>query len=440
MKFLMVALLLLLSLLPAAPSSFAQALDANTDDAMKKTDARPAQELYEDANGYLGRRYQEFNKKKLPYDPKVEAQTKKEQQELAVKNAGILKARSPLTSEDLYYLGMLHHLAGDADAALLTMRQLLKDDPDGRQAQAARNVVVLYAIKKDLINEAVAAVEAYARHQPQDPDDRYRMELLITDAFLRAKNYPAMGAHAQQMLEAAKEFGKTKKDQAFRRDEMLLKSAFLLAEAQIQTKQKARAIETLEDLRRLSIELPSGNLYKLATYRLASLDPTLDAAKIFDDRSIWPKSVPPEIIASQWIEQTPVKLSALRGKVVLLDFWAHWCGPCRVTLPNLSRWHQAYKDKGLVILGLTHYFGHGDQEPMTPGEELVFLRDFKKRNRLPYGIVVEDGSQNDLNYGVNSIPMSFLIDRNGVLRYISPGASEEEIESLGQMIKKLLDE
>jgi thiol-disulfide isomerase/thioredoxin len=439
MRFLTVALLLLLSISSGAPS-FAQALDAKIVDATKTPDLRPAQELYEDANGYLGRRYQEFNKKKLPYDPKIEAQTKKEQQELAVKNAAILKARSPLTSEDLYYLGLLHHLAGDGDAALTTMRQLLKDDPDGRQAQSARNVVVLYATKNDLINEATAAVDSYARHQPQDPDDRYRMELLITDAFLRTKNYAQMGAHAQQMLDAAKEFGKTKKDQPFRRDEMLLKSAFLLAEAQIQAKQKARAVETLEDLRRLSIELPSGNLYKLATFRLYTLEPTFDFDKIFDDRSNWSKSIPPEIVASQWIEQTPVKLSALRGKVVLLDFWAHWCGPCRVTLPNLSRWHQAYKDKGLVILGVTHYFGHGNQEPMTPGEELVFLRDFKKRNRLPYGIVVEDGSQNDLNYGVNSIPMSFLIDRNGVLRYISPGASDEEIESLGHMIKKVLDE
>ena len=47
---------------------------------------------------------------------------------------------------------------------------------------------------------------------------------------------------------------------------------------------------------------------------------------------------------------------------------------------------------------------------------------------------------NELNYGVNSIPMSFLLDRKGVLRYISPGADEEEIESLGRMVKKLVEE
>ena len=93
-----------------------------------------------------------------------------------------------------------------------------------------------------------------------------------------------------------------------------------------------------------------------------------------------------------------------------------------------------------MILGLTRYYGHGNQKPMTPGEELVYLRDFKRRNRLPYGIVVDESLTNDYNYGVNSIPMSFLIDRQGVLRYISPGASDAEIEALGKMIKKLVDE
>jgi len=425
-------------ILLVAVSTFAQEL-APAVKADLKPDARPAQALYEDANGYLGRKYQEFNKQKLPYDPKLEAQTKKELKDLAIKNAATLQARSSLAAEDLYYLGLLHHLAGDADASLAAMRLFLKDDPDGQKAQSARNVVVLYSIKKDLIPEANAAVAAYARHQPQNADDRYRMELLIADAYMRAKDYPAMATHAKEMLAASKKFIETNKKEVFRRDEMLLKSAILLADAYANTNQKDVALATLADLRRLSIQLPSASLYKNVTMRLMRLDPSLDPRQLFD-AGLVSKTPLPELVADEWIEQEPVKLTDLRGKVVLLDFWAPWCGPCRYTLPNMSRWQTTFKDKGFVILGVTKYYGRGGGEALSPPEELVYLREFKKQNRLPYGFVISDSDTNDFNYGVFSIPTSYLIDRKGVVRYISMGASEAEIANLGEMIKKLVEE
>ena len=428
----------LILVLLASLSAFAQGL-APTGKPDSKDDKRSAQALYEDANGYLGRRYQEFNKQKLPYDPKLEVQTRKEQKDLAVKNAATLQARSSLKADDIYYLGMLHHIAGDADAALATMRQLLKDDPDGQKAQTARNVVVLYAVRKDLLPEANAAVEAYARHQPQSPDDRYRMEILLTDAYLRGKDYASMTAHAKQMLEASKKFIETNKDEVFKRDEMLLKSTVFLADSYLKTNQKDMAVAALVDLRRLAIQLPSASLYRDATTRLARINPALDVDQLFDESLISSKPLP-ELDADDWVEQQPVKLSDLRGQVVLLDFWAPWCGPCRYTLPQLARWHSAYKSKGLVILGVTKYYGHGDQKELTPPEELVYLRNFRTRNRLPYGFVVSDSDKNDLNYGVFSIPTSYLIDRKGVVRYISLGASEEEIQALGELIKKLIEE
>jgi thiol-disulfide isomerase/thioredoxin len=405
-----------------------------------KPDTRPAQALYEDANGYLGRKYQEFNKQKLPYDPKLEAQTKKEQKELALKNAATLQARSHLSEEDVYFLGLLQHLAGDADASLAAMRLFLKKDPDGQKAQTARNVVVLYSVKKDLIAEANAAVEAYARHQPQNADDRYRMELLITDAYMRAKDYASMSAHAKQMWEASKHFSETNKDQVFRRDEMLLKSAVLLSDAYLKSNQKELALAAVTELRRFAIKLPSAKLYKDATVRVAHLDPTLDPEQLFDASLMSSNTVLPELDANEWIEQAPVKLTDLRGQVVLLDFWAPWCGPCRYTLPNMARWQTTFKDKGFVILGVTKYYGHGGGEALSPPEELVYLREFRKQNRLPYGFMVSDSNTNDFNYGVFSIPTSYLIDRKGVVRYISLGASEAEIALLGDMIKKLVEE
>ncbi|HKP84324.1 MAG TPA: TlpA disulfide reductase family protein [Pyrinomonadaceae bacterium] len=425
-------------ILLATVSAFAQGLTpaAKPD---PKHDTRPAQALYEDANGYLGRKYQEFNKRQLPYDAKLEAQTKKEQKDLAVKNAATLQARSPLAGDDLYYLGLLHHLAGDADASLAAMRLFLKDDPDGQKAQSARNVVVMYAVRKDLVPEANAAVASYARHQPQNADDRYRMELLITDAYMRAKDYASMATHAKEMLAASKKFVEANKEEVFRRDEMLLRSALLLADAYAKTRQNDLALATLTDLRRLSIQLPSASLYKNVTMRLMRLDPMLDPGQLFDTGLV-SKTPLPELVAQEWIEQKPVKLSELRGQVVLLDFWAPWCGPCRYTLPNMSRWQTTFKSKGFVILGVTKYYGHGGGEALSPPEELVYLREFKKQNRLPYGLVISDSDTNDFNYGVFSIPTSYLIDRKGVVRYISMGAGEEEIANLGEMIKKLIEE
>jgi len=428
-----------LFVLLTAISTFAQGL-APAAKSDGKPDKRSAQELFEEANGYLGRRFQEFNKQKLPYDPKLEAQTKKEQKDLAVRNAATLQSRGSLKGDDLYYLGMLHHLSADADASLTTMRLLLKDDPDGQKAQAARNVVVLYAVKKDLITEATAAVETYRRHQPQSADDLYRMELLITDWYLRAKDYPPMTTHAKQMFVAAKKFIETNKDEVVKRDEMLLKSTVLIADSYLKTDQKKLAISALTDLRRLAIQLPSANLYKDATVRLRRLDPELNTEQLFDDSLVSTSAALPELIADDWIEQQPKKLSDFRGQVVLLDFWATWCGPCRYTLPNLARWQNAYKGKGLVILGVTKYYGRGGGKELTADEELAFLREFRTRNKLPYGFLVEDGDKNEYNYGVFSIPTSFLIDRKGVVRYISLGASEEEIARLGDLIKQLIEE
>jgi len=125
---------------------------------------------------------------------------------------------------------------------------------------------------------------------------------------------------------------------------------------------------------------------------------------------------------------------------VVVDFWAPWCGPCRVTFPRLQKWHESYKAKGLVILGVTNFLGHAEGKELTRAQELDYLRNFKRTFRLPYGFAIADSDENDRNYAVSSIPTTFLIDRRGVVRFITIGSGEAESAAINKMIKKLLDE
>ena len=404
------------------------------------SEIRPARDLFEEANHYIDKKFVEFNKRGLAYDRKLETKTKQEQKDLAAKYAAVLEARPLLANADVYYLGMLQHLAGNGDAALEKMRGYLSDKPAGQNSQLARAVIVLYATRKDLIPEAERAVEAYARNQPQDLTEWFGMETLIAEAMKRDRNYAGMAEHAQEMLKVAKLLTASRKYNSFRRDDMLFKAASFISEAYVNLNKKDEAIATIEELRKMAVSLPSANLLRLANIRLAGLDQSIDLRGIFDEAAATATETPPEIVATQWIDQAPVKFSNLRGQVVLIDFWAPWCGPCLITFPKLQRWHDSYKDKGLVILGVTNYYGWVNGHRVTHGEELAYLRTFKKQNHLPYGFAVAETGINDLNYGVFSIPMSFLIDRGGNVRFIAMGAGEQELAGLEKMLHKLLNE
>ena len=82
----------------------------------------------------------------------------------------MLASRKKLADGDLYYLGMLYHLEGNADAALDAMGRFLKATSAGENAQVARAVVVLYATRSDLIPQAEAAVADYAKNEPRESD------------------------------------------------------------------------------------------------------------------------------------------------------------------------------------------------------------------------------------------------------------------------------
>jgi thiol-disulfide isomerase/thioredoxin len=151
---------------------------------------------------------------------------------------------------------------------------------------------------------------------------------------------------------------------------------------------------------------------------------------------------------------TPTSLSDLKGKVVLLDFWAVWCGPCIATFPHLRDWHAEYKDKGLEIVGVTTYyeqFGFDKEkgklarakDKLTPVQEQDMIKDFAEHHKLAHRLMTlprDERAKVYEAYKVKGIPTAVLIDRKGNVRMVKVGSSEANAEALGETIKKLIAE
>jgi thiol-disulfide isomerase/thioredoxin len=142
----------------------------------------------------------------------------------------------------------------------------------------------------------------------------------------------------------------------------------------------------------------------------------------------------------QWFPENRQTLSNLRGKVVLLDFWATWCVPCIQAFPSLVEWQQTFQKDGLEILGVTKYHGEAEGVRVDKATELEYLQRFKRENRLPFNFVVAKDTGNQLTYGATAIPTTVLIDRKGIVRYIEVGTGESRDEEIREMIVKLLAE
>jgi peroxiredoxin len=121
-----------------------------------------------------------------------------------------------------------------------------------------------------------------------------------------------------------------------------------------------------------------------------------------------------------------VKLADLKGKVVLLNFWATWCGPCRLEIPSFVELQEKYRDKGFRIIGFSV-----DDPPEA-------LPPFAKRFKINYPLIVgADREDVQKAYGpIFGVPMTFIIGRNGriCMKHVGP-ASKEQFES---EIKSLL--
>jgi peroxiredoxin len=123
------------------------------------------------------------------------------------------------------------------------------------------------------------------------------------------------------------------------------------------------------------------------------------------------------------IDGKKLKLSDYRGKVVLLDFWATWCAPCRAEIPHFVEMQQKYGSQGLQVLGISM---DDDAKP---------VREFAREYKMNYPIAVGDDKLAESFGGVLGLPVNFIIDRDGRIVKKFIGATEvstfdKEVEAL----------
>ena len=136
------------------------------------------------------------------------------------------------------------------------------------------------------------------------------------------------------------------------------------------------------------------------------------------------------------VDGREVDLAKWRGKVVLIDFWATWCGPCLQELPNVKAVYQKYHEKGFEIAGISFDQAHDAAKPAKRQKNATELKDFLAKNEMPWPQYFDGTYWNNpfgKKYGIRGIPAMFLLDKQG--RLVSTNARGPKLE---REVKRLL--
>ncbi len=133
-------------------------------------------------------------------------------------------------------------------------------------------------------------------------------------------------------------------------------------------------------------------------------------------------------------------LDSLKGKVVMIDFFAHWCPPCKAAFPDMRQMYDDLKDQGFEIIGVTRYYGYYEREQgLSQDDEFARMKGFNEQFNINWPIIY-DANNSFASYGVSGIPTVILIDKKGNVNKVHVGYSKESFAAFRKEVERLLSE
>jgi thiol-disulfide isomerase/thioredoxin len=136
----------------------------------------------------------------------------------------------------------------------------------------------------------------------------------------------------------------------------------------------------------------------------------------------------PELEINRWLIGEPLTLADLRGRVVMLEFWATWCKPCQEMFPHLTSLYDERSQEGLEIVAITRHYMAYAGTPEAMAEELNLIQSTVDTHGVKFPVAVADDERLQAIYGANGLPTVVLIDRQGFVQYAGPGGKDPSFE------------
>ena len=343
--------------------------------------ARPVVDLFAEVEGYVQTRSREMASAGKRFNSGTRDDLENEQKDLAAKYATEVAARKDIAKTDFYYLGRLYAAAGNDVKSLDAMKRFLTMYPPettGDMIQSARAIILIYSAQRKMMSDAEAAFNQWRTGSPMNKDQQPGLQDHLASGYYKAGQYDLAVKHAQEAFDLLKTIKtRTVKDKRDR-EQIYMNLIEVLAMSYRKSKNSDQALSVLAEARAESFAIPSAGLYRKV---MDFVDGSgFSEKKLMQRVESYASAEPaPQMKFTEWIGHEPIALEYFRGRVVLLDFWATWCGPCIATFPRLRSWHKKYGGDNFIIIGVTQYYGQQDGKKMSPLQELDFLNEFKSK-------------------------------------------------------------